>query len=183
MQKSSQIEFINYIVSRVWQIIGRMRRVGSPISDVLTTALLYLYCFHKGYGIYKFQAENIREHLDDDFLLDILETDALNPEKSYLSLKDESLHNELVDFMEILSDDDYENDDYNAQEEFNTVYAEVLKRLLELACRSSSRQEGEFLTPYAITRLMAYFVKKEGCKSVYDPFCGTASIVHELLRR
>jgi len=181
MQKSLQIENINYIVSRVWQIIGRMRRIGSPISEALTTALLYLYCFHKGYGIYKFKAENICGHIDDDFILEILETGTLDPE-DYLSFKDENLHNELVDFMEILGDDGYEDDDYNAQEEFNTVYVEVLKRLFELACRNSSRQEGEFLTPYAITRLMAYFVKKEGCKSVYDPFCGTASIVHDIAK-
>lgn len=170
MQKSSQMMSADYVINKVWQIISCMRS-GESTSDALTTALLYLYSFHKGYGVYEFHKE-YSIYPEYDFLCGDLETFSLDSE-IYSTLKDKKLNRELHDFMESLSE-------VVTTDEFNSIYVPVLKGLFELACINAGRQEGEILTPYAITRLMAYFVKNNGCQSVYDPFCGTASIVHYL---
>ena len=60
------------------------------------------------------------------------------------------------------------------------VFGICYEYLIKMYALNSGTKGGEFYTPSEVTKLMAYFVKKEGCTSVFDPFCGTASIVHEL---
>lgn len=169
MQKSTQM--ISAVINNLWQILNRTRSVES-ISDALTTVLLHLYCYHKRYGLYDFHKE-CSIYPDYDFLCGDLETSILESE-AYSKLKNEKLNRELRYFIDSISEEGI------TPEDFNTIYVDVLRWLFELACIHAGRKEGDFLTPYAITKLMAYFVKKNGCSSVYDPFCGAASIVHEL---
>ena len=70
--------------------------------------------------------------------------------------------------------------DYTINTQNNSVYVDVLKSLFDLVSSSSGREGGEFYTPSTVTKLIAYIVNNEKCNKVLDPFCGTASIIHEL---
>ena len=63
--------------------------------------------------------------------------------------------------------------------DFEINYVDIIKELIESQALYSG-QHGEFFTPVELTSLIAYYINQNECLSVYDPFCGTASIVHYL---
>lgn len=149
-------------INIVWNFMTHVRGDFS-IGDLFTPTLAILYAIHKGYGIHMYDYHRLEFKLNDDKLY----RDLAN-----LVPDDKHLHTEMCKFFMV-------NPDFD-RDEFNSVYVEVLKGLFDLVSSNSGRQEGDFYTPSAITKLMAYIVEKEGCKNIFDPFCGTASIVHEM---
>ena len=146
----------------VWNLMNNVRGNFS-IGEIFTPTLAILYAFHKGYSIRLIGNHRIEFTPNSDRLF----CDLVN-----LISNDKHLHIAMCQYVRELA--------YVNRDEFNSVYVEVLRGLFDLVSCNSGRDSGDFYTPSAITKLMAYIVNKEGCNKVFDPFCGTASIIHEL---
>ena len=162
MQKSQQTVSAEYMINKVWDFMNHVRG-RFPIGDMLTPILAILYAFHKGYLIHVIGNHRIEFILNDDNLY----SDLAN-----LVPNDKHLHTAMCQFIKELTCID--------KNEFNSVYGEVLRGLFEMVSSDSSRGFGEFYTPSSVSKLMAYIVDKEKCNDIFDPFCGSASIIHEL---
>lgn len=163
MQNTQQNPSAENIINMVWGFMNRMRGIIS-IDEMFISTLAVLYAFHKGYTIYAYDNyHRIEFKLNDDDLYRDLANLVPNDRRLYRALGE--LAKEL---------------NYIGRDELNSVYVDVLKVLFDMVSSSIGREGGDFYTPSAITKLMAYIVDKEQCNDVFDPFCGTASIVHEL---
>lgn len=152
------------VINMVWDSMNHARG-NISLGEIFTPTLAVLYAIHKGYGVIVYDNHHLEFNLNDDKLY----CDLVN-----LVPNDKHLHTAMCHFIRELS--------FIKRDEFNSVYVEVLRGLFDLVSSSSGREGGEFYTPSAISKLMAYIVDKEHCHEVFDPFCGTASIVHELSR-
>lgn len=151
-----------YLINMAWDFMNHARGQMST-SDVFPLMLAFLYSYHKGYSIHVIDDRRFEFPQNDDNLLhDLVMCVPSNMD----------MHVGVHEFCQELA--------FIGRDEFNTIYPEILKGLFDLMSSNGGRSGGEFYTPSEVTKLMAYFVKKEDCSSVLDPFCGTASIVHEL---
>lgn len=150
-----------YVTNMVWNLMDRTRGRMS-ITDMFPLILAFLYSCHKGYTIRVINDSPLEFPQNDDILLQDLVSYIPSGMRANVYVREF-----------------YENLALIGQDEFNSVYADILKDIYDLIS-SIPGCHGVFRTPSEITRLIAYFVKKEGCSSVFDPFCGTASIVFEL---
>lgn len=164
MQNTQQNNSAEFVINLVWNFMTHVRGNFS-IGEIFPPTLALLYAYHKGYSIKMFDHRHLEFVPNDDKLYQ----DLIN-----LVPNDKHLHAELCEFVRELS--------FIDRNDFNLVYVEVLRNLFDLVSSNSGRQGGEFYTPSAITKLMAYIASKENCQEVFDPFCGTASIVHELVK-
>lgn len=162
MQNTQQPINAEFVTNMTWNFMNHVRGNFS-IGEIFTPTLAVLYAFHKGYAI---------RSIDNNYIEFIPNSDRLFCDLVNLIPKDKHLHTALCQYIRELS--------FVNREDFNSIYVEVLRGLFDLVSCNSGRESGEFYTPSAITKLMAYIVKKEGCNKVFDPFCGTASIIHEL---
>lgn len=162
MQTISKTSVAERIVNIVWGFIKDVKSNYS-IYDIFTSTLTVLYAYHKGYDI------SDKYHLKFTYNDDCLYQELIN-----LIPNDRHLHFAICQLVDKLSQ--------ISCDEFNSVYIEILRGLFSLVSSNSGKETGDFYTPSEITKLMAYIVNKSECKSVFDPFCGTASIVHELSR-
>ena len=162
MQNTQQVNNAEYVINMIWNFVNHVRGNFS-IGEIFTPTLAILYAFHKGYPI---------RLIDNHHLEFVLNDDNLYSDLANLVPNDKHLHTAMCKFVREFTSID--------RSEFNSVYVEVLRELFDLVSSNSSREGGEFFTPLAITKLMAYIVDKEQCNDVFDPFCGTASIVHEM---
>ena len=151
-----------YVINMAWNFMNHARGQMST-SDMFPLMLAFLYSYHKGYYFHVIDDRRFEFPQNDDNLLrDLVMCIPSNTD----------MHVRVHEFCQELT--------FIGRDEFNAVYPDVLKGLYDLMSSNGGRSGGEFYTPSEVTKLMAYFVKKEGCTSVFDPFCGTASIVHEL---
>lgn len=164
MQNTQQTISAENVINMVWDSMNHARGNFS-IGEIFTPTLAILYAFHKGYGIVVYDNHHLEFKPNDDKLY----SDLVN-----LVPNDKHLHTAMCHFIKDLT--------FINRDELNLVYVEVLRGLFDLVSSSSGREEGEFYTPSAISKLMAYIVDREQCSEIFDPFCGTASIVHELSR-
>ena len=165
MQNTQQNSFAEYVINMVCDFMNYCRG-NMSITDMFTPTLAVLYAMHKGYHI------KVYDNRQMEFYTDINNDDKLYHD--LLGLIPHDAHIEralcrLINNLESIS-----------REEFNAVYVEVLAGLFDYMASHSGKTGGEFYTPSAITKLMAYFVNKEECGEILDPFCGTASIIHKL---
>ena len=154
--KDSYLHIINSI-----EQFEKVNRNHHSINGHFPIQIVVLYIL---YGIHKqFEPVNYREGFIIFNSNDILLTDLLETIMPYRNLYHvDQLYNDIVSV-------DYE--------EFETDY----NRLLNGICTNIANNpvlKGDFFSPLGITSLMAYYINKENCHSAYDPFCGTASIVH-----
>ena len=150
------------VINMVWNFMNHARG-NISLGDIFTPTLAVLYAIHKGYGVNVYDNHHLEfKHNDDKLYYDLVN----------LVPNDKHLHTAMCHFIMELS--------FIERSEFNSVYVDVLRGLFDLVSSSSGREGGEFYTPSTISKLMAYIVAKEQCYEVFDPFCGTASIVHEL---
>ena len=161
MQNTQKVISAENVINMIVDFMNQIRSNVS-ISEIFTSTLAVLYACHKGYPI-KLIGHHHIEFIPNE---DKLHNDIVN-----LVPNDKHLNNAMCQLAKELS--------FIGIDEFNSVYVEVLRGLFDFVSSNSGR-EGEFYTPLAVTKLMAYYVNKEQCHTVYDPFCGTASIVHEL---
>lgn len=162
MQNTQQNNSAEFIINLIWNFMTHVRGHFS-IGEIFTPTLALLYAIHKGYGIKMYNYHRLEFVPNDDRLYQ----DLVN-----LVPNDKHLHTALCDLIREFG--------FIDRNDFNSVYVEVLRNLFDLVSSNSSRQGGEFYTPTAVTKLMAYIASKEKCQEVFDPFCGTASIVHDL---
>lgn len=130
-------------------------------KDVLWAILYVLYGHHKQYLVHEGNNDEIfftNPREDDPLLGDLYSQFRNNRFHSLL------LYRKLCEFS------------YDAFEE---AYPDILHALFE-AESSSSMSAGEFYSPSAINALTAYFLSSEEYKYIYDPFCGTASLIRYL---
>ena len=162
MQSTQQTTRAEKYINIVWDFMTHVRG-GFSIGDLFAPTLAVLYAIHKGYRIHMYNNRHLEFALNDDGLYQDL---------ANLVPNDKHLHTEMCRFF--IEPSDFDRD------EFNSVYVEVLRGLFDLVSSNSSREYGDFYTPQSLSKLMAYIVNKEQCNEVFDPFCGTASIIHEL---
>ena len=160
-------ELAQNLVDRIWDLF---RQSPCNIFDLYFCVLYVLYGIHKNYPM-EVRNDNYNEiviHGENDALLNDLHRFVSEKTIFYASREFSKFSH---DVLKVLLDGN--------RESFEACYFDVLYQLnYKLVMNGPSM--GEFLTPDAITRLIAYIVNKEGCSSVYDPFCGSASIVHFL---
>lgn len=137
-------------------------RGAFSINEIFIPALTFLYAIHKGYKIH-LPSDNFKFVHDDRLYRDLA---------TFSSHKSALIENFIIKFAE-------EKNIVNLST-LNAVYVDLLRGLFDRLARQTGRTAADFYTPSSINKLMAYFVHKEGCKKIFDPFCGTASIIHEL---
>lgn len=162
MQTTSQNSVAERIINNIWTLMNQFRG-NLSISEIFTPTLVVLYTFHKGYNV-KTCTPGCVEFMPNG---DMLYNDLIN-----LIPYDRHIHHMM--FRLIMEHPFIDSN------ELNSVYVDILRGLFDLVASNSSKVTGDFYTPVEVTKLMAYIVNKSECKSVFDPFCGTASIIHEL---
>ena len=161
-----------YVTNMVWNFMNHARGQMS-INDMFPLMLALLYSIHKEYPIRVVDDSRFEFPQNDDALL----CDLVKCIPS-----DIRIHANIREFFDEFMCMGSDGLMYFGREEFNEVYPEVLKGLFDLMSTNAGRSNGEFYTPAEISKLIAHIVKSNGCYSVFDPFCGTASIVHELYK-
>lgn len=152
------------IINLVWQYFNKMRGTFS-VNDMYPSVIYILYGYHKQYMFEKTIRNSIRFISETDELLNDL----------YLYV--ESINHHNIDFQLL----EFYNTITNiSHEKFEIAYPEILSLLNDRISSIGGKVSGEFYTPNEILSLIAYFVNKEACKTIYDPFCGTASIINHL---
>ena len=151
------------IIYIVWTFVSRARSYRNSLESIFPVFYV-LYGIHKRYKAIKGHGEVIRFKCDDiyDELLNSLY------ELSPSSILDMPLYR-LYDELQKYSYDVYEEN-----------YVEVIQGLIQNISINNGNKNGDFYTPSELSSLICYFIKEANCHSVYDPFCGTASIVHNL---
>lgn len=163
MQMTQKSVSAELVVNNVWNFFNHMRGNVS-LDDMFVSMLACLYGYHKGYKPCITEDCGLGNNLFD------ATTDQLLDDLMVNGSDDRTYNRQLRDFLMSLQNID--------RKEFNVVYPEVLKGLFERLCINSGAYRGIFLTPFSIIQLMAYFLQKEDCRTVYDPFCGTASLAN-----
>lgn len=152
-----------HIGNAIWQYADRMR--GSlSLNDFYPSVIYVLYGYHKQYELAEDSYQYFRfvENGYDNLLHD-LQNQISNIHNIQNQLK--WIYNEISTIPHDL---------------FESVYSEVLSFLNNEISINVGRIYGEFYTPKEILSLISYFVNNESCQSVFDPFCGTATIVNYL---
>lgn len=154
---------VKEVVKEMINCLNHFRGVV-PLPDMHLSAIYILYCFHKRYSTC-IEGDSFKFECDDDQLHD----DLFEYTRKYLS---EGL---LFGFARIFND--------FSRKTFDDNYVQILCELNDEFSSIGGRGNGEFFTPKGVSALIAYYLNKEKCKSIFDPFCGTASIVHYLKTR
>ncbi len=162
MQNMKQLVNAQFVTNMIWESMN-IHRGSISVNEMFTSVLAVLYAKHKGYYIEVRDIRNIEYEINDDSLF----IDLVNSIKTA----------ECVQV--VLCKINAELDQINI-ERFNAIYVDTLKELFNLVSISSGRRIDDFYTPREIIKLMAQVVQGEKCTSVYDPFCGTASLVYDL---
>ena len=157
MQKNECLLYISQMISNfVYEY--RLNYV-SEVNDIYFSTIYALYGYHKQYHAIESNRQDLLfEEGADELLSDLRDSLRLRGGGSLLRK-----------FYKGLS--------CISHNEFEEVYVEILSEILDKTASSSIIRE-EFFSPSAISELIAHFVESNKCESVYDPFCGTASIVH-----
>lgn len=173
---------VEYVSNKAWQFINILRKETSFLGS-FNSVVSVLYGFHKGYygnsvpfnhlDYPRFDLRYLGFIYTDDALLYDLEDSIPN---------DKVIYNMLPRFIQEFS---YLNKESgkSGEGDFNCIYVDVLQKLFHLACLGGGRSFGDHNTPDEICKLMSYLIHKENCTSVYDPFCGTASIAKYLFEK
>ena len=148
--------------SRLYQSIGRYVSYHGDASTMVTLvfAIYILYGIHKQYKVVKNE--------DGSF---------------YFAGKNDALLHDLQETLKRYRCPDYTYDFYCEiskvpSETFEKEYVNILQGCLVNTSIELNREAGAWFSPSEITSLIAYFINKNECHSVYDPFCGMASIIH-----
>ena len=144
-------------------IYKHLRYIGKEtnISDIYLSVVYVLYGIHKQYQAVELDNSAIVFINSEDILLnDLYEFTIRENQHLY------NLYHDLSFFQ---------------HKDFENCYVEILSSLADWESISSrSLDHEEFYSPASITDLMAYYLNNINVKSIFDPFCGTSSIVHRL---
>lgn len=154
-------QILQQLSRSTWSFIDNARG-HVDVKDAVISILYVLYGMHKGYEVSLVDNRRVVFNNDSDRLLKDLQKYDIHHEW----LRPVSFYKELSALP---------------KDKFEQYYPDLIVSLMDKAASTSGRAVGEFFTSSEITSLLAYFSNKMKCKSVYDPFCGTASIVRELI--
>lgn len=156
------MHIVNDVVKMFVKYMNSVRGIVS-ISDIHLSVIYILYGLHKNYPVaiddksaFRFYCENDRLH---DDLIDYITN--VNVPSFFLHELYEGLSELACDF-------------------FDEYYVSMISEINKEISTRTGRSEGDFITPEELSALIAYYLDKEGCKSIFDPFCGTANIIHYL---
>lgn len=162
MQNMKQLVSAEFVTNMIWENMNIMRGNVS-VNEMFTSVLAVLYAKHKEYHIDVHDIRSIEYEINDDSLFIDLINSIRTAECVQTVLCKINVELEQISI-----------------ERFNAIYFDILKELFNLVSISSGRRVDDFYTPREIIKLMAQVVQGEKCMSVYDPFCGTASLVYDL---
>ena len=151
------------VIDKVWNSFLEMSYDDYMLKEYNLHIIYMLYGYHKQYPFIEDGNLSFRYVSENDSLLNDLYDCIKEKYSQKLKLKD------IYDELSMIPHDDFEK-----------VYADVLNGVNDRLSRYSGRIGGDYFTPPAITEFIAYLINKENYTSVYDPFCGTAAIVHKL---
>lgn len=131
-------------------------------SEAVCLAILYvLYGVHKQYKATKYEDGLIFFNAKKDSLLKEIFDFLYSGNKKYEGLY--PLYEQLCVFP---------------HSEFEKNYSNILLWVTHTNVENMGGKGDKYYSPISITSLIVYYIRANGCKSVFDPFCGTASIVH-----
>ena len=162
MQNMKQLVSAEFVTNMIWENMN-VKRGNVSVNEMFTSVLAVLYAKHKGYYIEVRDIRRIEYEINDDSL--------------FVDLVNSIRTTECV--QGVLCKINAELDQIGI-EQFNNIYVETLKELFNLVSINSGTMIDDFYTPREIIKLLAQVAQRGKCSSVYDPFCGTASLVHEL---
>ena len=152
------------VLESIWNY-GNQMRGKVDASNLLLPIVYVLYGIYKGYGIEKTANDEVFFNEDSDMLLrELLQN--MSVSSHVVSLHTYTLYNSL------------HNIDSNT---FNENYVEVLTKVLDQFQTLMGKEKGDFITPIEIVSLLDMIISDNNCKSIYDPFCGSASITPKLV--
>lgn len=158
MQNTQQTTVEN-VVDIVWESMNRMRGTLS-IGEMFMHILYTLYGIHKKYPFYNtIGGHDLFDNREDELLFEL--SNGLVWEHNTR----EVIYALAIKLSRINIDD------------YNAIYSKLLFSLFEKVALNSGHSAGEFYTPSQVTDALAYIASKHCCKSIYDPFCGTASLL------
>lgn len=147
----------------IWNYANQMRGVVNA-SDLLLPVVYVLYGMHKGYDVTKTDNDDVLFDGKNDMLLqEILQN--MSVRSHVVSMRTYSLYNSL------------HNIDRSSFEE---NYVDVLTKVLDQFQTLMGKESGEFITPIEVVSLLVQIISDNNCNSIYDPFCGSASIASKL---
>jgi type I restriction-modification system DNA methylase subunit len=154
----------NHVAEIVWNFVNRNRAIAEH-DELFLATLGVLYGYHKQWlsRDILLSYDSIHDFAKDDISLQL---------QMYMYTVQKRNPRSLTEFFDRLSSIGYC--------EFEKEYSSTLVSLYARHAIVIGKYSGEFITPDEINSLIAYYVNKEDCKSVYDPFCGVASILPKL---
>ncbi len=148
----------NDVIAKISNFINRMRG-NMPMHIIYYSIIYVLYGIYKRYSVMTYTADDrIEFSSDNDNLLQDLQ--------NFLDAKVDSSF--LWRFYDEIRDVDMHT--------FEVAYPAILENLFDKMSMNGLIM-GEFFTPMEINNLLGHIVKENHCESVFDPFCGTASII------
>ncbi len=157
MQETEQKSIAEQIIDIISNFI---RNTFYREEEAYISALAVLYGYHKGYSIDTPKGEVVFEKNDDRIFSELVKS------IPYKIKKDNALFEMTNKLREI------------GHNELESAYINLLKWICDK--RRNTRFSVGDSPKEGITKIIAYILEKEGCNSVYEPFCGTASINYEL---
>lgn len=148
----ADMSFVDEVVLKIKAIEKESRN----LRDFNLLSLLSLYIRHKGYNI---DLEKIFMH-DDEMIISFAR-------HCLQRLEDFKCLRSLLNYLFSID-----------KKVYNESYPDIVFCIIDNM--RFAKYQGDFTTPDAINRLIAYFVNKEECQNVYDPYCGSASILSHL---
>ena len=133
------------------------------LSEATICSMYVIYAVHKRYEPIYEEGHPLRFKHEGDSLLEDLGAEALRHTSKYNALF--ALHQELSQIDNVIFEDNY---------------PAIILYLSNLNAEAGGLNTAEFYTTREVTALMAMLTRHTGCRSVYDPFCGTAAITHLL---
>ncbi len=158
---SMEISAKNELFSLVYNYINLLRG-RLQVTEIYLPVVYVLYGIHKRYEIPMDDNSYPFVGYDYDCLLTEL-YDYVSNDLRYLNIG--RLYNELSRLP---------------REVFDSCYVETLLSLNDFEASNIGRSGGEFFTPSEVVSLVAHYVNESDANTVYDPFCGSASIVRYL---
>jgi signal transduction histidine kinase len=152
-----------HVVRIVWDYINSGRGIAQP-EELFLSALYVLYGYHKQYLKSSFLKTDQVIYMERDEISSQL-FEYVVPFKRH----QEHLLTELYWRVSSVDFSDFEE-----------IYPSLLIDLYTKCTIDSGKYSGAVITPDEINTLMAYFINREKCSKVFDPFCGVASILPKL---
>lgn len=143
-----------YIVWKIRQYLDTTKD-RSRYMDAYLSVIYMLYGMHKQYPVNNYKKDGLFFEYGDSLLENL----------SFIISND----NLLYDLYINLSNTSFEI--------FNAHYIKLISDLNDYISKNIDRRGDDFFTTPEISGLLGRIISRTNCKTLYDPFCGTASLI------